>query len=141
MNKYQTILNKEYQGRLWILFGLILFIIIMTVSLLFIIRKISDKKERIITFIVIAVLLFMLICFAWIAIREAVAIKNDVTSNSFVTYYGKYELRQERNSYYCYIYDGEERIQLTVLFYTMSGEYEGCVVYGKSSMYVVDIYE
>lgn len=140
MNKYQTILNKEYQGRLWIFFGLILFVIIIIVFLVVIMRKISDKKERIITFIMFVVLIFMSSCFPVMAIREALAIKKDINDNAFVTYYGKYELHQERNSHYCYIYD-EECIRLLDLTYGMSDEYEGYVVYGKNSLYVVDIYE
>lgn len=50
MNKYQTILNMEYQGRLWIFFGLILLVFIMIVFLVVITQKISDKKERKILF-------------------------------------------------------------------------------------------
>lgn len=141
MNKYQTILNKEYQGRLWIFFGLILFIIIMIVFLVVITRKISDKKERIITLIVIATLILMLICLAGEAIREALAIKKDMDDNAFVIYYGKYKLYQERNSHYCYIYDGEKQMSLLDLTYGMPDDYEGYVVYGKNSLYVVDIYE
>ena len=141
MNKYQTILNKEYQGRLWIFFGLILLVFIMIVFLVVITRKISDKKERIITFIVIATLIFMLMCLAGEAIREALAIKKDINDNAFVIYHGNYKLHQERNSHYCYIYDGEEGIRLLDLTHGMPDEYEGYVVYGKNSLYVVDIYE
>ena len=141
MNKYQTILNKEYQGRLWLFFGLILLVTIMIVFLVVIMRKISDKKERIITFITFVVLIFMLSCFPVMAIREALAIKKDINDNAFVTYHGNYKLHQERNSHYCYIYDGEESIRLLDLTYGMPDEYKGYVVYGKNSLYVVDIYE
>ena len=141
MNEYQTILNKQYQGRLWIILGLVLFVIFMIVFTVVVIRKISDKKERIITSIACLFLIFMLICFVYIAASQAVALKKDIDDNAFVVYHGKYELRLKRNTNYCYIYDGENHIRLLDLTYGMTDEYEGYVVYGKNSLYVVDIYE
>ena len=77
----------------------------------------------------------------WTIASQAVAIKKDIDNNAFVVYHGKYKLRQERNSHYCYIYDGEEYLMLSDLTCGMTDEYEGYVVYGKNSLYVVDIYE
>ena len=141
MNEYQTILNKEYQGRLWAFFFIILFAIFMVVFTVIIVRRIFDKKERIITCIVFIFLIFGLIFLSAAPITQAVAIKKDIDDNSFITYYGKYELRLKRNTNYCYIYDGENYIRLLDLTYGMTDEYEGYVVYGKNSLYVVDIYE
>ena len=141
MNKYQAILNKVYQLNLWTFFVFILFAIIMIVFLVVITRKISDKKERIITLIVIASLIPMSICLAGVAISDALAIKKDINDNAFVIYHGNYKLHQERNSHYCYIYDGEECIRLVDLTHGLPDEYEGYVMYGKNSLYVVDIYE
>ncbi|MBQ7392123.1 MAG: hypothetical protein IJV73_05500 [Clostridia bacterium] len=141
MNEYQAILNKEYQGRLWVILCLILFVIFMIVFSIVITRKISHKKERIVTFIVLAFIIFASICIVWTIASQAVAIKKDIDDNAFVVYHGKYKLRQERNSHYCYIYDGEEYLMLSDLTCGMTDEYEGYVVYGKNSLYVVDIYE
>ena len=141
MNKYQTILNKEYQGSLLAFLIIILCAIFMIVFTVVVIRKISDKKERVITCIAFVFLIFLLMFLSAMPIQQAVVIKKDIDDNAFVVYYGKYKLHQERNSHYCYIYDGENYVRLLDLTYGMPDEYEGYVMYGKNSLYVVDIYE
>ncbi len=141
MENYQAILNMEYKVCVWTIILLIVGVLVFLTTSIFMFRKISDKKELVISIIVAIVLFSMIFLFIGYTTAEAIAIKKDMDNNSFVTYHGKYELVYKKNSCWCYIYDGEERVQLKGPHRGSTGEYEGYVVYGKNSFWVVDTFQ
>ncbi len=123
---------------------IIIFVIVAIFFLIVVVQKISEKKERLLTFIAVIATILMVIFLAAMSATDAWNIKKDIDENSFVTYYGEYELVYDRSFTVCYIYDDKERIELRCVGSLNHGPKTvktGYVVYSKNSLYAVDIYE
>ena len=142
MDKYQAKLSVEYHGMLSVVFLLLATMIFVTVFFLVYNRKIQDNKERIVTVITFTILVLMLSFVSVFSFISSLNIKKDIDNNLFVTYYGEYETVYERTFSVCYIYDGDERIELRCVDNPRSyGVNTGYVVYSKNSLYAVDIHK
>ena len=68
--------------------------------------------------------------------------KREVLDTYIIGTYGEYETVYERTFSVCYIYDGDERIELRCVDDPRSyGVNTGYVVYSKNSLYAVDIHK
>ena len=140
MENYQGILQGEFRECLWLAVGVMLLLLLALIGILVLQRRIQNKKERIAAVMAGAVLIATLFVWCGAGAYNAYKIKKDMDHDLFLTYYGAYEMVEERSVTVCYVNDGKQRIQLRCLNEPEIGLRMGHVVYSKNSLYVVDVY-
>ena len=140
MEQYHAMLRGELRGFLWMAVGMLVSVVAMSMGLLWIRKRIGNKRERVRVLVAGILLLSALLLLGCSGTYNAYKIQKDLKNELYLTYYGAYTVARERSFTVCYIYDGDRRIELRCTESVKEGSHLGHVVYSKNSLYAVEIY-
>ncbi len=142
MERYEMLLTRRMVGCNIAIALLILIAIATPIIAWLELKQPHTKKERVVPYVFAIIVILASVTLAVVISLDAAKVKKDLDNQDYVVYYGEYEIKYNRHTCYCYIYDSEECIEL--LFEGKSpdtGIYTGYIVYARNSLIAVDWYD
>ena len=142
MEQYETILTKQLTSDAILTAIVILLFIAISIGLYVEYKKLPKGQEKIGLIVVFILVACLAVGSSIYGLTGVSKIKKDVDNQDYIVYYGEYQLEKHKSRYHCYIYNGEERVELRYMGEDFEeGTYTGYVVYGRNSLRAVDRYD